>query len=131
MLLKDKVAVVTGAARGIGRGIALAMAGQGARVVVNDYGGTADGAGGSPTPADEVVNEIKAGGGQAVANYESVATMAGGQSIIQTALDHFGGVPHAGPVGSVLTQCAGVSSERPPENRRARPAIRASMRGAN
>src|SRR5512134_49631 len=92
MLLKDKVAVVTGAARGIGREIALLMARHGAAVGVNDYGGAADGGGGARTPADAVVSEIKALGGQGAANYESVATMAGGRSIIQTALDHFGRV---------------------------------------
>ena len=90
MMVKDKVAVVTGAARGIGREIALLMARHGAQVVVNDYGGSADGSSPSRTPADDVVNEIKAAGGQAVANHESVASMAGGKSIIQTALDHFG-----------------------------------------
>jgi len=105
MMLKDKVAVVTGAARGIGREIALAMARQGARVVVNDYGGTSDGAGPSRTPADDVVNEIKAVGGQAVANHESVASMAGGRSIIQTALDHFGGV-------DVVVNNAGILRDR-------------------
>src|SRR5436309_2017397 len=90
MMLKGKVAVVTGAARGIGREIALLMARKGAAVVVNDYGGGADGAGGDRQPADEVVREIKGLGGQAVANYESVASMAGGRGIVQTALDHFG-----------------------------------------
>jgi NAD(P)-dependent dehydrogenase (short-subunit alcohol dehydrogenase family) len=105
MMLTDKVAVVTGAARGIGREIAIAMARQGARVVVNDYGGTADGAGASRTPADDVVNEIKAVGAQAVANHESVATMAGGRSIIQTALDHFGGV-------DVVVNNAGILRDR-------------------
>jgi NAD(P)-dependent dehydrogenase (short-subunit alcohol dehydrogenase family) len=105
MMMKDKVAVVTGAARGIGREIALAMARQGARVVVNDYGGTADGADASPTPADDVVNEIKAMGAQAVANHESVATMAGGRSIVQTALDHFGGV-------DVVVNNAGILRDR-------------------
>ena len=105
MMLKDKVAVVTGAARGIGREIALLMARHGARVVVNDYGGAADGVGTARTPADDVVNEIKAGGGQGVANYESVATMAGGQSIVQTALDHFGRV-------DIVVNNAGILRDR-------------------
>ncbi len=89
MVLKDKVAVVTGAARGIGREIALLMARHGARVVVNDYGGSEAGQGSAKAPADEVVGAIKAAGGEAVGNYDSVATMAGGQRIVQTALDAF------------------------------------------
>src|SRR2546427_7588721 len=76
MLLKDKVAVVTGAARGVGREIALLMARQGAHVVVNDYGGSEVGLGADRKPADEVVDEIRRAGGQAAANYDSVATMA-------------------------------------------------------
>ena len=91
-MLRDKVAVVTGAARGIGREIALLMARYGAKVVVNDYGGSADGKGGERGPADDVVREIKGQGGQAAANYDSVTTMAGGQAIVQTALDQFGGI---------------------------------------
>src|SRR5438094_843252 len=79
-MLKDKVAVVTGAARGIGREIALLMAQHGAKVVVNDYGGGSDGTGGDHGPADEVVSAIKGIGGQAAANYDSVATVAGGQA---------------------------------------------------
>ena len=82
-LLKDKVAVVTGSGRGIGRGIALLLASEGAKVVVNDLGGSVDGDGDSSTPADEVVNEIKAAGGDAVANYDSVATMDGGENIVK------------------------------------------------
>src|SRR2546428_8236938 len=90
MMLKGKSVVITGAGRGIGREIALLMAKEGARVVVNDYGGSAAGVGSEKTPADEVVNEIRKGGGEAVANYESVATMAGGQAIVKTAHDAFG-----------------------------------------
>src|SRR5438034_695551 len=100
MLLKDKVAVVTGAARGVGREIALLMARQGAHVVVNDYGGSEVGLGADRKPADEVVDEIRRAGGQAAANYDSVATMAGGQAIVKAALDAFGrvdlGVNNAG-----------------------------------
>jgi NAD(P)-dependent dehydrogenase (short-subunit alcohol dehydrogenase family) len=105
MMLKDRVAVVTGAARGIGREIALLMARHGAKVVVNDYGGGADGSGAASAPADEVVREIKAAGGQAVANHESVASMAGGQRIVQTALDHFGQV-------DVVVNNAGILRDR-------------------
>ena len=89
MMLKDKVVVVTGAARGIGREIALLTARHGARVVVNDYGGSEVGQGTATAPADEVVGEIKGAGGQAVANYDSVATMAGGRRIVETAIDTF------------------------------------------
>jgi len=88
--LKGRVAIVTGAGRGIGRGEALALASEGARVVVNDLGTAADGAGVSASPADEVVGEIKKMGGESVANYDSVATMAGGENIVKTAVDAFG-----------------------------------------
>jgi hypothetical protein len=90
MLLKDRVAVVTGAGRGIGREIALLMARAGARVVVNDFGGREDGTGGATLPADDVAREIRAAGGEATASYDSVASMAGGQRIVETALDAFG-----------------------------------------
>jgi NAD(P)-dependent dehydrogenase (short-subunit alcohol dehydrogenase family) len=105
MVLKDKVAVVTGAARGIGRDIALLMATCGARVVVNDYGGSETGAGTTTAPADEVVTEIRRGGGQAVGSYESVATMAGGERIVQTALDTFGRI-------DVVVNNAGILRDR-------------------
>ncbi len=88
--LKDKVAIVTGAGRGIGRGVAMMMAAEGASVVVNDLGGAVDGSGNSSSPADEVVSEIKNAGGSAVANYDSVALMEGGENIVKTALDSFG-----------------------------------------
>ena len=104
-MLKNKVVVVTGAARGIGREMALLMARYGARVVVNDYGGTESGAGGGSGPADEVVGEIKAAGGQAVANYDSVATMAGGKRIVETAVSTFGGI-------DVVVNNAGILRDR-------------------
>src|SRR2546428_10429862 len=90
MILKERVAVVTGAARGIGREIALLMAQLGARVVVNDYGGSEAGQGTTQAPANEVVEEIRKAGGQAVASYDSVATMAGRGRIVPTAVDALG-----------------------------------------
>ena len=104
-MLKGKVAVVTGAGRGIGREIALLMARLGARVVVNDYGGTAAGQGGEKAPADEVVTEIRGGGYEAVASYDSVASMAGGQRIVQAALDAFGRV-------DIVVNNAGILRDR-------------------
>lgn len=89
--LEDRVAVVTGAGRGIGREIALLMASQGARVVVNDLGGNTDGTG-TGKIADDVVAEIQAAGGEAVSHTESIAEVAGGQSLHQTAVDAFGGM---------------------------------------
>jgi len=88
--LKGKVAIVTGAGRGIGRGEALALAAEGAKVVVNDLGGGPDGAGASKSPADEVVAEIKKMGGEAVANSDSVATAQGSENIVKAAIDAFG-----------------------------------------
>ena len=91
--LEDKVIVVTGAGRGIGREIALLAAREGAKVVVNDLGGGADGAGGgSAGPAEQVVEEIRAANGSAVANTDSVAAAASAKRIIETALDNFGRV---------------------------------------
>jgi NAD(P)-dependent dehydrogenase (short-subunit alcohol dehydrogenase family) len=89
-LLDGKVAIVTGAGGGIGREHALALAAQGAAVVVNDLGGSRDGAGAGHSMADAVVEEIRKAGGTAVANYDSVATVAGGQGVVKTAVDAFG-----------------------------------------
>lgn len=86
----NRVAVITGAGRGLGRAYALMLAARGARVVVNDTGGTLAGDGANTAPAQQVAAEISAAGGDAVANCESVTTAVGGQAIIQTALDHFG-----------------------------------------
>ncbi len=88
--LKGKVAVVTGSGRGIGRATALLMAEEGAKVVVNDLGVERNGTGAAHSPADEVVAEIKQKGGKAVANYDSVATVEGGENIIKSAVDNFG-----------------------------------------
>jgi 3-hydroxy-3-methylglutaryl CoA synthase/NAD(P)-dependent dehydrogenase (short-subunit alcohol dehydrogenase family)/putative sterol carrier protein len=87
-----RVAIVTGAGAGLGRDYALNLAERGAKVVVNDLGGAPDGSGGAKGPADQVVEEIKAAGGEAVANYDSVATPEGGQAIVDTAIQAFGKV---------------------------------------
>ena len=87
-----RVAVVTGAGGGLGRTYALEMARRGAKVVVNDLGGSVDGTGGDDTAAQKVVDEIKAAGGEAVPNYDSVSTPEGGENIIKTAVDNFGKV---------------------------------------
>lgn len=87
-----RVAVVTGAGHGLGRQHALELAARGAKVVVNDLGGDRSGVGASAGPAQEVVDEIKKNGGEAVANPDNVATPEGAQAIVQTALDAFGKV---------------------------------------
>src|ERR687888_2519055 len=89
-MLDTKVAVITGAGRGIGRGEALLFAREGAKVVVNDLGGEWDGSGADPRPASQVVEEIKASGGEAVAHFEDVSEEAGAASLIQAALDTWG-----------------------------------------
>ncbi|CAN5827275.1 SDR family NAD(P)-dependent oxidoreductase [soil metagenome] len=86
----NQVAIVTGAGRGLGRLYALDMARRGAAVVVNDLGGTMHGKGSDPTVADDVVAEIIAAGGTAVASYDSVNSPQGGAAIVATAVDHFG-----------------------------------------
>ena len=88
--LEGKVAVVTGAGRGIGRCVALYLAQQGARVVVNDAGVAPDGTGQDQAPADQVVAEIVAAGGEAVASHDSVVNMEGGSRIVGTALEAWG-----------------------------------------
>jgi NAD(P)-dependent dehydrogenase (short-subunit alcohol dehydrogenase family) len=86
----DRVAVVTGAGRGLGRAYAKLLASKGAKLVVNDSGGSLMGDGSDAGPAEAVVREIESAGGDAVASTESVATVAGGQAIIHTALDRYG-----------------------------------------
>ena len=103
-LLAGRVAVVTGAGRGIGREIALDFARHGARVVVNDLGAAADGTGAARV-ADEVVAELRAAGGEALASHDSVATMAGGEAIFRAALDAFGAL-------DILVNNAGILRDR-------------------
>jgi NAD(P)-dependent dehydrogenase (short-subunit alcohol dehydrogenase family) len=103
--LEGRVAVVTGGGRGIGRGIALLLAEEGAKVVVNDYGVAVDGTQPTSGPAQEVVDEIKSKGGDAVANADTVATLQGGEAIIQTALDTFGRL-------DILINVAGILRDR-------------------
>ncbi|MCU6598975.1 SDR family NAD(P)-dependent oxidoreductase [Peribacillus frigoritolerans] len=88
--LENKVAIVTGAGRGIGRSIAMLLAKEGAKVVVNDLGGGAAGDGQDSMVADEVVQEIKALGGEAVANYDSITELENAHKIVKTAIDNFG-----------------------------------------
>jgi NAD(P)-dependent dehydrogenase (short-subunit alcohol dehydrogenase family) len=89
-MVEGKVVIVTGAGRGIGAAIARLMAQEGARVVVNDIGASLSGEGGDQTPAQQVVDEIRKAGGEAVANYDSVADFNSAAKIIQCAVDHFG-----------------------------------------
>ena len=104
-LLDGKVAIITGAGGGIGREHALAMAKEGAAIVVNDLGGARDGEGSGSAMADGVVGEIKALGGEAVANYDNVATVEGGEAILKTALDAFDHV-------DILVNNAGILRDR-------------------
>ncbi|MGH8009399.1 MAG: SDR family NAD(P)-dependent oxidoreductase, partial [Candidatus Binatia bacterium] len=104
-MLTNKVAVVTGAGGGIGRGVALLLAKEGAQVVVNDIGGSAAGEGRDTVPADKVVAEITAAGGTAIGNYDSVASLAGGEKIIGTALEKFGRI-------DIVVNNAGILRDR-------------------
>jgi NAD(P)-dependent dehydrogenase (short-subunit alcohol dehydrogenase family) len=104
-LLKGRIAVVTGAGKGLGRAEAIGLAAQGAAVVVNDLGASIDGSGASEEPADEVVDEIKSYGGAAIASHDSVATEEGAGRIIRTAIDYFGRV-------DVLVNNAGFTRDR-------------------
>ena len=89
----NRVAIITGGGGGLGRAYALELAGRGAKVVVNDLGGSRDGSGkGTATAADRVVDEIRAMGAEAIASYDTVTTPDGGESIVQTALEAFGRV---------------------------------------
>jgi NAD(P)-dependent dehydrogenase (short-subunit alcohol dehydrogenase family) len=103
--LDGRVAIITGAGRGIGREHALLFAAEGAKVVVNDLGGAADGSGGDQTPAQQVVDEIKAMGGQAVANGDNVADWEGGQGLVNAAIETFGDL-------DILVNNAGILRDR-------------------
>ena len=105
MRLEGKVAVVTGGGNGIGREISKLMGAEGAKVVVNDLGTAVDGAGQSNSVADQTVQAIHDAGGEATANYDTVATPEGGQSIIQTAVDTYGKL-------DILVHVAGILRDR-------------------
>ena len=100
-----RVAIITGAGGGLGKTYALMLASRGAKIVVNDLGGKPDGSGASHSMADDVVNEIKAGGGEAIANYDSVSTREGADGMLWSALNKFGTV-------DVVVNNAGVLRDR-------------------
>src|SRR3712207_8783199 len=103
--LDGRVAIITGAGRGIGREHALLFASEGAKVVVNDLGGANDGSGSDQTPAQQVVEEIKAMGGEAIANADNVADWEGGQRLVNAAVEAFGDL-------HVLVNNAGILRDR-------------------
>ncbi|WP_423456501.1 SDR family oxidoreductase [Ottowia sp. VDI28] len=104
-LCEGRIAIVTGAGRGLGRAHALMLAKHGAKVIVNDLGSSADGIGQDTSPAQEVVETIRAAGGEAVANGANVATWDGAKSLIDTAVSHFGGL-------DILINNAGILRDR-------------------
>ena len=104
-LLDGKVAVVTGAGGGLGREHVLALAAEGASVVVNDLGGSRDGSGAGSAMADQVVAQVRKSGGEAVANYDNVSTVAGGENILKSALAAFGRV-------DILVNNAGILRDK-------------------
>ena len=104
-LCEGRVAVVTGAGRGIGREHALSLASEGAKVVVNDLGGNIDGSGGDVSPAQSVVDEIKAMGGEAVANGDDISSWEGSQRLINTAVETFGDI-------NIVVNNAGILRDR-------------------
>ncbi len=104
-ICEGRVAIVTGAGRGVGRAYALMLAAQGAKVVVNDLGGTAAGEGADLTPAQEVVNEIRAAGGDAIVNGSNVANWEESKAMVQQAIDTFGGL-------DILVNNAGILRDR-------------------
>src|ERR687893_3215983 len=103
--LDGRVAIITGAGRGIGREHALLFASEGAKVVINDLGGAIDGSGDDRTPAQQVVDEIKEMGGEAVANADNVADWEGGQRLVNAAVEAFGDL-------HVLVNNAGILRDR-------------------
>jgi NAD(P)-dependent dehydrogenase (short-subunit alcohol dehydrogenase family) len=103
--LDGRVAIITGAGRGLGREHALLFAAEGAKVVVNDLGGAADGTGGDLSPAEEVVQEIKGMGGEAIANGDNVADWEGGQRLVNSAIEAFGDL-------DILVNNAGILRDR-------------------
>ena len=101
----ERVAIITGAGNGLGRSYAHYLSARGARILVNDLGGGTNGDGGSTRPADQVVEEIRAAGGEATANYDSVASAQGGEAIVETALGAGTDVGRAR--GDIARHCGG------------------------
>ncbi|MBI2936156.1 MAG: SDR family NAD(P)-dependent oxidoreductase, partial [Chloroflexi bacterium] len=104
-VLQGKVAIITGAGGGIGRAVALCLASYGARVIVNDPGVNIDGSGSSASAADKVVAEIRSRGGEALADYGSVALFSTGEALVRLAMDNFGRL-------DIVVTCAGILRDR-------------------